>query len=275
MLLLSLLILPEILHTKMVTSGNTQKKRKVTPTKQGPLNKSIKIGTEISEASIKLISMKKSELVRYCEELMLKNNELSEQNNTLIEAEKQNNLTVVNLEKTVAELKEKCSNTPVYLCSDCDYIAECIHDFNDHTHSIEDVENQDEASFNCNFCNDAFETLSDIMEHKKLIHTSNVQHCNQFLEGNCLYGNSCWFLHSETLKQSEPNIISKFCEKKFWTKASLREHMKVKHIQMVQKCKNENTCKFGPEKCWFIHPQDIENAYQTAKSVNKSDNHEI
>ena len=272
MLLLSLLILPEILHTKMVTSGNTQKKRKVTPTKQGPLNKSIKIGTEISEASIKLISMKKSELVRYCEELMLKNNELSEQNNTLIEAEKQNNLTVVNLEKTVAELKEKCSNTPVYLCSDCDYIAECIHDFNDHTHSIEDVENQDEASFNCNFCNDAFETLSDIMEHKKLIHTSNVQHCKNFLENICLYGSSCWFLHSERLKNAEPDIKCNFCDHKVRTKSSLREHMKEMHMQMVSICRNETTCKFGQSKCWFVHANDIENAYHRAKNDDRNEN---
>ena len=28
----------------------------------------------------------------------------------------------------------------VYLCEDCDYAADCIHDFNDHTHSPEGFE---------------------------------------------------------------------------------------------------------------------------------------
>ena len=256
-------------------SGQSHLKRKSAPTKNEPLNKSTKIGTEANETSIKLNAMKKSDLVKYCEKMLQNNNDLFEENSKYRDAEKQYKVTIDNLEKVVAELREKCANTPVYLCSDCDYLAECIHDFNDHTHSVDDDMDEEISYFNCNFCDEVFETLSEVMEHKKLIHTSNVQHCNQFLEGNCLYGNSCWFLHSETLKQSEPNIICKFCEKKFRTKASLREHMKVNHIQMVQKCKNENTCKFGPEKCWFIHPQDIENAYQTAKSVNKSDNHEI
>ena len=43
--------------------------------------------------------------------------------------------------------KQKGANTEVFLCCDCDYIADCIHDFNNQTHSpdsgegIEDPEN--------------------------------------------------------------------------------------------------------------------------------------
>ena len=249
----------------MIASNKPQMKRKVTPTKQEPTNKSIKIGTEAAETSSKLTSMKKLELVRYCEQLLNENKSLLQQKNQFIEAETQYKLTLNNLEKTVEELKEKCSNTPVYLCSDCDYVAECVHDFNDHTHSIDDGEDQENSNFNCKFCDESFETLSEVMEHKKLIHTSNVQHCKNYLENICLYGNSCWFLHSERLKNSEPDIKCNFCERKFQTVSSLREHMKEMHIQMVSQCRNEMTCKFGQHKCWFLHTSDIEKAYHRAK----------
>ena len=50
--------------------------------------------------------------------------------------------------------------------------------------------------------------------------------------------------------------------------------MKLFHIQYVQRCKNENECRFGPSKCWFAHQKNIENAYQKAKgevSINDND----
>ena len=38
--------------------------------------------------------------------------------------------------------KNRRSKSEVYLCGDCEYIADCINDFNDHTHSQdEDHEN--------------------------------------------------------------------------------------------------------------------------------------
>ena len=108
----------------------------------------------------------------------------------------------------MSELGEKCSNTPVYLCSECDYLAECIHDFNDHTHSVDDNNDEENGYLQCNFCDEAFETLSEVMEHKKLIHTSHVHHCKNFLENVCIYENSCWFLHSKALKKLEPGIVT-------------------------------------------------------------------
>ena len=250
----------------MNTSVKSQLKRKSMPIKAEPLKKSMKFETENKNTNYKLLSMKKSDLVKYCEEILQSNTVLIEENDKLIDTEKQHKMTIDNLEKTVAELKQKCANTPVYLCSECDYVAECVHDFNDHTHSIDDDDHDEEIMyFSCNFCEDSFESLSDVMEHKKIIHTSNVQHCKHFLQSLCTYGKSCWFLHSETLKNSEPNIQCNFCEQKFRTKNFLREHMKEKHINMVSDCKNKDRCKFGPKKCWFLHPQDIENAYQIAK----------
>ena len=160
----------------------------------------------------------------------------------------------------------------VYFCGECDYLADCIHDFNDHTHSSDGLENHDKSLFNCNFCDESFETLQEVMKHNKMIHTSSVQHCKHFLEDICYFGDNCWFLHSESFRNSEPSFKCNSCEDKFRTQKSLREHMKSMHIQFVSKCKNEDECKFGTRKCWFLHQEDIEIAYQNAKDDMHNDN---
>ena len=48
--------------------------------------------------------------------------------------------------------------------------------------------------------------------------------------------------------------------------------MKSMHIQFVSKCKNEDECKFGTRKCWFLHEEEIEIAYQNAKDDMHDDN---
>ena len=50
-------------------------------------------------------------------------------------------------------------------------------------------------------------------------------------------------------------------------------HKKHHHIDKVSKCNNEKTnCKYGYEKCWFLHTEDIKLAYESAKNVNKNVN---
>ena len=183
---------------------------------------------------------------------------------------KEHTETIENMEETVKELRTKCANKSVYLCGECEYLADCVHDFNNHTHSSDDMENEENSLFNCRFCDESFGTLKEVMKHNKLSHTNNVQHCSNFLENICLYGDNCWFLHSESEKISEPSFKCKFCEKKFKTNNSLREHMKKSHIQLVAKCKNENDCKFEPSKCWFVHQHDIEMANFNAKNEGQS-----
>ena len=94
------------------------------------------------------------------------------------------------------------------------------------------------------------------------------------LDNVCLYGNSCWFLHSERLKNAEPEVSCNFCEQKFRTIGILREHMKKNHTQMVSICKNESNCKFGQSKCWFLHAHDIENALHNVKRTDSIENNE-
>ena len=48
--------------------------------------------------------------------------------------------------------------------------------------------------------------------------------------------------------------------------------MKMLHIQYVPKCKSEGECKFYSRKCWFVHQEDIENAYLNAKNGSQNQN---
>ena len=42
--------------------------------------------------------------------------------------------------------------------------------------------------------------------------------------------------------------------------------MKILHCEKVSNCKNENECKFGPRKWWFIHQENINIGYQNSKN---------
>ena len=58
-----------------------------------------------------------------------------------------------------------------------------------------------------------------------------------------------------------------FCEETFKTKYHLMRHKKIRHVEKVKMCLNdEKHCKYGFEKCWFIHSENIEEAYKSAKA---------
>ena len=143
----------------------------------------------------------------------------------------------------------------MYFCAECDYIADCFQDFNDHTHNSEDLENIENSAFSCKFCDEWFRSMPEVMRHSKLVHTSYVQNCENYLENLCLFGENCWFTHSESFRSSEQSFKCNFCEQKCKTKNSLREHIKKFYIQKVLKCKSEDEGKFGPKKCWIIHKE--------------------
>ena len=261
------------------------------------INPRLKRKNEFSDKNIEpsLKALKKDDIIAHYTSLLAKYNIL-EQKNIVLEKEKITHLESIRLlEETVNVLEEKInpkivvdkqtkesqtdafemknSDKEIYLCGDCDYVAECMHDFNDHTHTQdqENIENLSDSLFTCKFCDERFETLSEVMIHNRLIHTRNVQHCKQYLENSCFYGDNCWFIHSETFRNSEPTFKCNFCELKFRSQNVLREHTKLLHTQFVFNCKNEDDCKFRPKKCWFIHKEDIEIAYQSAKSEGQID----
>ena len=254
----------------MNTSGTTNLKRKVAPNKNNELNvKAPKLNMKPEEPTVELKTMKKYDLISYCENLLAQNQNLIADNKKLNEIKEKQTAEIDALQKSVKDLKDKCANTPVYLCGDCDYLADCIHDFNDHTHSPDDFNESDLQCFQCNFCEDTFESISEVMIHNKQVHTSNVQHCDKFLEDECYYGENCWFLHSENYRKSASDLNCRKCNSKFKSKSRLMEHMKTNHMEFVKHCKHQKSkCKYGPEKCWFIHDHDIEKAYNQARNIN-------
>ena len=262
------------------------------------INQRAKRKNEFSDKKIEpnMKALKKEDIIAQFTALQAKYNILEvkvldlEKKNKSLEEEKRTHKEVIDLlEETVKVLEEKANqnkidkktaeiqtdisnlegtSTQVYHCGDCDYAADCIHDFNDHTHSPDGLDILCTSLVNCKFCDESFETLQEVMKHNKTLHTSSVQHCEQFLKNICFYGDKCWFIHNESFRKSEPSFKCNFCPEKFKTENNFREHMKSLHIQFVANCKHEVECRFGPKKCWFIHKEDIEIAYQNAKSEN-------
>ena len=87
-----------------------------------------------------------------------------EENKRLIESEKDHMKTKENLEEEIKEFKHNS-----YLCGECEYIAYCVHDFNDHTHGSEDLDNVEDSLFNCKFCDESFGNMPEVLKHSKLL----------------------------------------------------------------------------------------------------------
>ena len=268
----------------MPTKANTSfaKRKNCAETKAEPVKKALKKPEILKEYEI--LQQKFEALEAKHSKLLQTNNDnleairLLEETVTVLENKKNDNekehkKIIKNLEETVKELSSKCANKSVYLCDECDYLANCVHDFNDHTHSQDDLEVEAYPQVDCRFCDKSFVTLEEVMQHNKINHTSKVQDCSNFSENTCWFGENCWFLHREITQNLESSFKCKFCEKKFKNRNSLSEHMKMLHIQFVPKCKNEDDCKFySTKKCWFVHLEDIEIAYSNAKNGSQSKN---
>ena len=262
----------------------TKPKRKVdinTEAKE-PMNKVAKTEeyNPQMKQNISLHNMKKPDLLQHCkslEEIILK---LTNENNILIK-EKVDNVDAINrLQESVKvlELRNKRLQEEEnfkYTCGECDYMSDCVHCFSDHDHDQEDADDQEiqDSNFSCYYCDEIFPTKPLVMRHTKIAHIDKANHCLNFLQGTCSYDNRCWFLHDETLKESDPTITCNYCTENFRTKTQLMHHKKHHHIDKVSKCNNEKTnCKYGYEKCWFLHTEDIKLAYESAKNVNKNVN---
>ena len=241
-----------------------------------PLSKHIK--TEDIK-KVPLHNMKKLELIKYCKELEEMCEKLQYQNDKL-EREKVDNIDALkHLEEAteVLELKNKMLQDQEdrfkYTCRDCDFESECVHCFSDHDHDIDDEQKMQPPNFNCYYCDEIFPTKATVMIHTKASHMTKAKPCLSFLEGTCNYNDKCWFLHDEGLKQSDPTFKCNYCDESFRTKTQMMQHKKWNHTDKVSKCKNEkNSCRYGTEKCWFLHSANIEQAYKNAKNVIVNEN---
>ena len=210
-----------------------------------------------------LKEMKKQDLIKHCELLQVAHDQLVKENESLKLLQRKNE-----------ELDSK--ERDLYYCGECDFVATCIHDFTDHSH--------DEHAFQCYYCEGSFETKLLVMNHTKIHHPAEVEHCVNFLQGTCAFEKNCWFRHDESFKTSATCFKCNFCEKTFKLKWQLMLHKKNEHIHNVSKCMHErNGCAFGSDKCWFIHDDNVSKAFETAKKnninvkelINKCDTGEI
>ena len=83
------------------------------------------------------------------------------------------------VDKKAAEVQTDISllertSTQAYLCGDCEYSADCIYGFNEHTHSQDGLANLETSLYTCHFCEESFETSPQVMKHNKSIHTSSL-----------------------------------------------------------------------------------------------------
>ena len=183
------------------------------------------------------------------------------------------------------ELKSEGTQTelevPIF-CYECDFPAEDYHDLGEHmmefhafvcktcgenfeskesleehepTHALN--EETEIGRLKCNFCENSFYAMRELMSHKKDIHGDKVSACRDFANGTCNFGDKyCWFSHSEKIdKQEVPSFNCRSCEKEFKSQADCLKHRKEEHTNLVPFCRNEEkgTCNFGSMVCWFRH----------------------
>jgi hypothetical protein len=93
------------------------------------------------------------------------------------------------------------------------------------------------------------------MIHRKKVHSEKVNLCLYFSEGNCHFGDSCWYSHDQSIIKSLTEYKCNIWEKIFKTKSVFMNHRKDEHSRNVTICRNaiNGTCHFGMGRCWFKH----------------------
>ena len=51
------------------------------------------------------------------------------------------------------------------------------------------------TSYKCNNCEQLFESISEVMKHRKEHHNKIIQLCRNFKNESCKFGNDCWYNH--------------------------------------------------------------------------------
>ena len=141
------------------------------------------------------------------------------------------------------------SSAGIRYCRRCEYEAEDKYDLDGHIWTKH--EEDEEGKINCKFCDEKFANIANLMKHKKVKHREKIAFCQNYNSGGCPFDDmKCWFLHIRNDETFKCNI----CDQTFKTKANFMHHRKLKHSEMVQKCKNEESCVFEKSKpCWFSH----------------------
>ena len=165
------------------------------------------------------------------------------------------------------------STGPRY-CDKCDFEAADGYEMDGHMWSEHDEE--DEGSFECQYCDEKFAVLKDLMVHKKTQHEEKVSSCWYFLNKSCIYGeDKCWFSHERYESHEDENFnICRICGERFSTLTMYMKHMKSEHLEIVKECKNflEGRCSYN-KNCWFKHEESHKK--EKNEEVNNENNKEM
>ena len=172
---------------------------------------------------------------------------------------------------------------PGLICKECKYKAEDIYDYDGHvwseicTDPTVQKEREADHSLSCEFCEEKFGKLRNLMRHKKSQHEESINLCWNYASGNCKFGeDDCWFSHSngDETRRGDSSFECNNCDETFSVKARFLHHMKKHHVESVPTCRNmtEGACRYGRVKCWFNHGDQINS---TKDENNEQNNEEV
>ena len=150
----------------------------------------------------------------------------------------------------------------------CDYPASDIVELNEHLYECHMMKECDQYS--CNFCDESFTDIHDLMSHKKTDHLDRVSKCRNYSDGNCPYSDGdCWFDHGANIRACDKTDFNcKLCDKVFEERSDYMKHRKSEHRLLVPLCRDnkKGSCMFNDKTCWFLH--------DTNQVISEGDNQE-
>ena len=143
-------------------------------------------------------------------------------------------------------------------CNICGFETEDGYQLDGHLWS-EHEDEDDLKLFVCQYCDQSFSNLKNLMTHKKSNHLENVSICSHFSNGACPYDETCWFQHVKDPKETSTElcIVCNICKKNFKSISDLMIHRKNEHEENIKMCRHFKqgncTCNI---KCWFSHRKE-------------------
>merc|ERR1719186_2005279 len=97
---------------------------------------------------------------------------------------------------------------PDNFCDICDRLCKTERDLfthkKEHQQTILHPNDNQSIRLSCNFCENKFDKIGNLMAHKKENHSEKVSICWHFTAGICEFGDKkCWFVHSKTKRTVE------------------------------------------------------------------------
>ena len=115
-------------------------------------------------------------------------------------------------------------------CEEREFPAESVIDLVDHLHEFHPLPDLTQSSnFDCNNCEESFQTKHNLMIQRKGKHLDKVPKCIGFNEGTCNFQDTCWFIHELCINQSIPEFKCNFCDYILKMITKLMKHKKTAH----------------------------------------------